>query len=125
MGMATPPTSYGGYGGNANEKPKYTFEYPAGWKSEVPSKVCADTQQQRQQAQPSNAPCCVLACPVLQLQEVTVCSCCVQISITTSKRRMVRYTGTYVGQSREGTHMFVAPFLHVLVAPCHLSVLVV
>lgn len=39
MGMATPPTSYGGYGGNANEKPKYTFEYPAGWKTEVPSKV--------------------------------------------------------------------------------------
>ena len=22
-GMASPPTSYGGYGGNANEKPKY------------------------------------------------------------------------------------------------------
>ena len=38
-GMASPPTSYGGYGGNANEKPKYTFEYPAGWKSEMPSKV--------------------------------------------------------------------------------------
>jgi len=37
--MATPPTSYGGYGGNANEKPKYSFEYPTGWKSEVPSKV--------------------------------------------------------------------------------------
>lgn len=44
MGMATPPTSYGGYGGNANEKPKYTFEYPAGWKSEVPSKVEKGTQ---------------------------------------------------------------------------------
>lgn len=41
LGMASPPTSYGGYGGNANEKPKYTFEYPTGWKSEVPSKVCA------------------------------------------------------------------------------------
>ena len=38
-GMASPPTSYGGYGGNANEKPKYTFEYPTGWKSEQPSKV--------------------------------------------------------------------------------------
>lgn len=32
-GMATPPTSYGGYGGNANEKPKYAFEYPMGWKT--------------------------------------------------------------------------------------------
>lgn len=42
LGMATPPTSYGGYGGNANEKPKYTFEYPAGWKPEVPSKVRPD-----------------------------------------------------------------------------------
>jgi hypothetical protein len=40
LGMATPPTSYGGYGGNANEKPKYSFEYPTGWKTEVPSKVC-------------------------------------------------------------------------------------
>lgn len=39
LGMATPPTSYGGYGGNANEKPKYSFEYPTGWKTEVPSKV--------------------------------------------------------------------------------------
>lgn len=29
----------GGYGGNANEAPKYSFEYPEGWKSEVPSKV--------------------------------------------------------------------------------------
>jgi len=38
-GMASPPTSYGGYGGNANEKPKYTFEYPKSWKSEQPSKV--------------------------------------------------------------------------------------
>jgi len=37
-GMASPPTSYGGYGGNANEKPKYTFEYPKSWKSEQPSK---------------------------------------------------------------------------------------
>lgn len=38
-GMATPPTSYGGYGGNANEAAKYTFEYPAEWKQESPSKV--------------------------------------------------------------------------------------
>lgn len=44
LGYATPPTSYGGYGGNANEQPKYTFEYPAGWKSEVPSKVEKGTQ---------------------------------------------------------------------------------
>ncbi|KAI8467624.1 MAG: thylakoid lumen protein [Monoraphidium minutum] len=43
-GMATPPTSYGGYGGNANELPKYSFEYPAEWKSEVPSKVEKGTQ---------------------------------------------------------------------------------
>lgn len=38
-GLATPPTSYGGYGGNAAEAAKYTFEYPSAWKSEVPSKV--------------------------------------------------------------------------------------
>lgn len=44
LGMATPPTSYGGYGGNANEKPKYSFEYPTGWKTEVPSKVEKGTQ---------------------------------------------------------------------------------
>jgi len=44
LGFATPPTSYGGYGGNANETPKYTFEYPTGWKSEVPSKVEKGTQ---------------------------------------------------------------------------------
>eukprot|EP00877_Chromochloris_zofingiensis_P002444 jgi/Chrzof1/121/Cz01g04040.t1_P19-2 len=44
FGMATPPTSYGGYGGNANESPKYTFEYPTGWKTEVPSKVEKGTQ---------------------------------------------------------------------------------
>ncbi|WIA39090.1 hypothetical protein OEZ86_005231 [Tetradesmus obliquus] len=44
FGMASPPTSYGGYGGNANESPKYTFEYPAGWKQEVPSKVEKGTQ---------------------------------------------------------------------------------
>lgn len=44
LGMASPPTSYGGYGGNANEKPKYSFEYPTGWKTEVPSKVEKGTQ---------------------------------------------------------------------------------
>eukprot|EP00879_Flechtneria_rotunda_P002639 GHRR01002842.1.p1 GENE.GHRR01002842.1~~GHRR01002842.1.p1 ORF type:complete len:273 (+),score=75.84 GHRR01002842.1:66-884(+) len=44
FGMATPPTSYGGYGGNANEQPKYSFEYPLGWKQEVPSKVEKGTQ---------------------------------------------------------------------------------
>lgn len=43
-GFATPPTSYGGYGGNANETPKYTFEYPTGWKQEVPSKSEKGTQ---------------------------------------------------------------------------------
>ena len=32
FGAASPPTSYGGYGGNAEEDAKYTFEYPAGWK---------------------------------------------------------------------------------------------
>ncbi|KAF5831745.1 thylakoid lumen protein [Dunaliella salina] len=37
-GYATPPTSYGGYGGTANEPPKYTFEYPAPWKIDIPSK---------------------------------------------------------------------------------------
>ncbi|KAG2497564.1 hypothetical protein HYH03_004310 [Edaphochlamys debaryana] len=44
LGYATPPTSYGGYGGNANEKPRYTFEYPTGWKSETPNKVEKGTQ---------------------------------------------------------------------------------
>lgn len=44
FGMATPPTSYGGYGGNANEKPKYAFEYPAAWKPEVINKVQKGTQ---------------------------------------------------------------------------------
>eukprot|EP00878_Enallax_costatus_P000483 GHUV01000575.1.p1 GENE.GHUV01000575.1~~GHUV01000575.1.p1 ORF type:complete len:249 (+),score=50.67 GHUV01000575.1:148-894(+) len=44
FGYATPPTSYGGYGGNASETPRYTFEYPAGWKQEVPSKVEKGTQ---------------------------------------------------------------------------------
>ncbi|KIZ00295.1 Thylakoid lumenal protein [Monoraphidium neglectum] len=44
LGLASPPTSYGGYGGNANEEPKYSFEYPPEWKSEVPSKVEKGTQ---------------------------------------------------------------------------------
>jgi len=44
LGYATPPTSYGGYGGNAKEDAKYTFEYPTGWKSEVPSKTEKGTQ---------------------------------------------------------------------------------
>lgn len=44
-GMATPPTSYGGYGGNdPNAAPKYTFEYPTGWKTAVPNKVEKGTQ---------------------------------------------------------------------------------
>lgn len=43
-GLATPPTSYGGYGGNAKEEPKYTFEYPATWKEDVPNKVEKGTQ---------------------------------------------------------------------------------
>ena len=44
FGAATPPTSYGGYGGNAEEEAKYTFEYPSGWKSSVPNKVEKGTQ---------------------------------------------------------------------------------
>lgn len=44
FGAASPPTSYGGYGGNADEDAKYTFEYPAGWKSSVPNKVEKGTQ---------------------------------------------------------------------------------
>lgn len=44
-GLATPPTSYGGYGGNdPNATPKYSFEYPNGWKSEVPNKTEKGTQ---------------------------------------------------------------------------------
>lgn len=38
-GFGLPPTSYGGYGGNADEDAKYTFEYPSGWKPSVPNKV--------------------------------------------------------------------------------------
>lgn len=38
-GKASPPTSYGGYGGNAKEGAKYTFEYPAAWKVDVVNKT--------------------------------------------------------------------------------------
>lgn len=45
LGLATPPTSYGGYGGNdPNATPKYSFEYPSSWKPEVPNKVEKGTQ---------------------------------------------------------------------------------
>eukprot|EP00204_Picochlorum_oklahomense_P004206 CAMPEP_0118797714 /NCGR_PEP_ID=MMETSP1161-20130426/212_1 /TAXON_ID=249345 /ORGANISM="Picochlorum oklahomensis, Strain CCMP2329" /LENGTH=208 /DNA_ID=CAMNT_0006724927 /DNA_START=143 /DNA_END=772 /DNA_ORIENTATION=+ len=44
FGTAAPPTSYGGYGGNAEEDAKYTFEYPAGWKPSVPNKTEKGTQ---------------------------------------------------------------------------------
>jgi hypothetical protein len=46
-GLATPPTSYGGYGGksqNAKEDAKYIFEYPANWKSETINKRDKGTQ---------------------------------------------------------------------------------
>jgi len=43
-GTASPPTSYGGYGGNAQEAAKYMFEYPVGWKSARPNKVEKGTQ---------------------------------------------------------------------------------
>lgn len=38
-GLATPPTSYGGYGGNVKEAPKYKFLYPASWKELTVNKV--------------------------------------------------------------------------------------
>jgi hypothetical protein len=38
-GLATPPTSYGGYGGNKDEAPKYSFVYPATWKRLTVNKV--------------------------------------------------------------------------------------
>lgn len=38
-GLATPPTSYGGYGGNLNEAPKYKFDYPDTWKQLTVNKV--------------------------------------------------------------------------------------
>lgn len=43
-GTASPPTSYGGYGGNAEEDAKYKFEYPTGWKTQAPNKVEKGTQ---------------------------------------------------------------------------------
>lgn len=44
-GLATPPTSYGGYGGNDPQAtPKYSFEYPTGWKEDKISKVEKGTQ---------------------------------------------------------------------------------
>lgn len=55
IGYATPPTSYGGYGGNANEPPKYTFEYPAGWKQEQPNKVEKGTQVRKVARLPRHA----------------------------------------------------------------------
>lgn len=38
-GLATPPTSYGGYGGNVKEDPKYKFDYPETWKQLTVNKV--------------------------------------------------------------------------------------
>eukprot|EP00887_Chlorella_sp_A99_P003149 scaffold9.g3149.t1 len=44
-GLATPPTSYGGYGGNdPNASPKYSFDYPAEWKQDVINKTDKGTQ---------------------------------------------------------------------------------
>ncbi|PSC75046.1 random slug 5-like [Micractinium conductrix] len=46
-GLATPPTSYGGYGGVSNSRKddaKYIFEHPAGWKSETINKRDKGTQ---------------------------------------------------------------------------------
>ncbi|EFN59699.1 hypothetical protein CHLNCDRAFT_49502 [Chlorella variabilis] len=46
-GLATPPTSYGGYGGTSQsrqEDAKYIFQYPAGWKSEIINKRDKGTQ---------------------------------------------------------------------------------
>jgi hypothetical protein len=39
FGLASPPTSYGGYGGNAAEDAKYYFSYPSEWKVETVNKV--------------------------------------------------------------------------------------
>jgi hypothetical protein len=39
FGTASPPTSYGGYGGNAQEDAKYYFSYPSEWKIETVNKV--------------------------------------------------------------------------------------
>lgn len=70
--MATPPTSYGGYGGNANEKPKYQFEYPTGWKSEVPSKVCRVLGE-------TQCVCVCGGCPVC-VHTTVHCFCCFSTS---------------------------------------------
>lgn len=43
-GKATPPTSYGGYGGNADETPKYRFDYPENWTFQSVNKVQKGTQ---------------------------------------------------------------------------------
>eukprot|EP01023_Acetabularia_acetabulum_P018409 TRINITY_DN1929_c0_g1_i1.p2 TRINITY_DN1929_c0_g1~~TRINITY_DN1929_c0_g1_i1.p2 ORF type:complete len:248 (+),score=47.70 TRINITY_DN1929_c0_g1_i1:50-793(+) len=43
-GTASPPTSYGGYGGNAKEEAKYAFEYPSNWKIDTINKVQKGTQ---------------------------------------------------------------------------------
>jgi hypothetical protein len=38
LGKATPPASYGGFGGNSKEAPKYKFDYPASWKEKTVNK---------------------------------------------------------------------------------------
>jgi hypothetical protein len=38
-GQATPPTSYGGFGGNSKDPPRYKFDYPASWKVKAVNKV--------------------------------------------------------------------------------------
>lgn len=38
-GLASPPTSYGGYGGNSKEDFKYKFDYPEDWKRLTVNKV--------------------------------------------------------------------------------------
>ncbi|CAG9460811.1 unnamed protein product [Pedinophyceae sp. YPF-701] len=44
QGKDLPASSYGGYGGNANESPVYSFEYPADWKIQVPGKIDKGTK---------------------------------------------------------------------------------
>jgi hypothetical protein len=44
FGLDTPPTSYGGYGGNANEKPRYRYDKPDSWKFQIINKVQKGTQ---------------------------------------------------------------------------------
>jgi len=43
-GKATPPTSYGGYGGNADEEAKYKFDYPSNWVFQSVNKTQKGTQ---------------------------------------------------------------------------------